>query len=645
MNSQVTFYEYKKLGNDDSFRLLTLLPGRPGDSLKCRISHYALSGNPAVSRNSLLATNRGPDRSAGSSSTTKHFLSKPAYEALSYVWGPQDHQFDLFCEGYSLKIGSNLHAALCHVRRTNRERILWIDRICICQEDIEERGHQVSLMGQIFSIATSVIIWLGQDETDVLPAYDMLHRLDKIRCKRPGADLVPSIASYTTIKEEVELNSLKRLLNSPWFLRAWTFQEAIFAKSALVVCGTLSISWNTVAETLKLVEAKLPSDLGSPYSAEFISSTKRFFDIVNSRPPSGSKPSLVTSRKHFKRSTFELLTVRRSAEATDPRDKVFALVNVSSDKSNDARHRHYIWADQVEFIFHQPNYRMSLEQVYTAVARHTITVDKNLDILLSVEVPKNDPALPSWVPDWRQPLAEPYRQTCVLEADETSMRKGFRATLDSKIELMDHENAEHHAEYNGVIVREPRRLTVKGLRMVKIVQIGERCRELESVRFDRIVGDEGNWMSMARRCSMKGVYTPTGEKTEVAFTRTRLPFRHFSSILPSPVEEEVALTQSSSLKKRTEIYRNCGHRKFFTTEDGYFGLGPLTIRVADIVYLLLGSTVPVLLRPITPDTMTFVGEAYVHGLMDGEGCRKVWKKHNMKEYDWGIPSLEWVTLV
>jgi len=43
--------------------------------------------------------------------------------------------------------------------------------------------------------------------------------------------------------------------------------------------------------------------------------------------------------------------------------------------------------------------------------------------------------------------------------------------------------------------------------------------------------------------------------------------------------------------------------------------------------------------------MTLVGPAYVHGLMQGEGFQKVWKKHNLEEKDWDIPCLEWVTLI
>lgn len=624
MSLKAAPYEYKKLEGDDEIRLLSLLPGRPGDSLKCRISHHALH-------------------------------SKPSYEALSYVWGPQGSQFDLKCQGLILKIGANLKAALCRLRRTTRERILWVDKICICQEDIDERGQQVSLMSDIFSIATTVIVWLGEAEKKDTAAFELLERLGKILSKErrdksrfSSWSAQPTAQSYHTSPDE--LTTLKALLNNSWFTRAWTFQEAIFAKSALIVHGTQSMQWDTLAQCIKRL---LSSDSLDEDDAEHIpvitSSAKLFLDIADTRGLLASKRPSKGDGHSTQKSAHELLIIRRSAEATDPRDKVFALVNASSDKADVSRHRTYVWTNQLEFAFHEPNYHMSVEQVYTAAARHAITIEKKLHILLSVEAPKADPTLPSWVPDWREPLIGPIHRP--YQADQ---QHNYSATLDSQVELQDHSQ---HAKPNVaghdriLIVHEPYKLAVRGIRFVRITAVGPRCPHPDSPDFNRTIGDGGVWQNMARACSMKRIYTPTGEDIEMAFAHTRLCYRRLPATVVQNKSGALSMTFSGSndFDARDddphEWYLNCGQRRFFTTEDGYFGLGPVTARVGDLIYLLLGGEMPFIVRRDTNDRMTLVGAAYVHGLMQGEGIKKAWKKHDMRGKGWDIPSLEWVTLV
>jgi hypothetical protein len=45
-----------------------------------------------------------------------------------------------------------------------QSQLLWIDALCIDQESIVERQHQVRQMGLIFSAAKAVASWLGMDE-------------------------------------------------------------------------------------------------------------------------------------------------------------------------------------------------------------------------------------------------------------------------------------------------------------------------------------------------------------------------------------------------------------------------------------------------------------------------------------------------
>lgn len=94
------------------------------------------------------------------------FSDLPEYEALSYVWGADSPNSPVICNGQELRVTQNCYSALRRLRLKRKRRMLWIDAICIDQTSDLERGHQVKLMGDVYSKAKSVAIWMG--ETDDL---------------------------------------------------------------------------------------------------------------------------------------------------------------------------------------------------------------------------------------------------------------------------------------------------------------------------------------------------------------------------------------------------------------------------------------------------------------------------------------------
>lgn len=121
----------------DSIRLLRLLPNKNKSRAKiqCELIEYSLQ-----------------DQNTGT-----HL-----YHALSYTWGGMNKPHSISINNKNLAITENLHAALLSLRDRSFEQILWIDAICIDQENLEERGLQVQLMAKIYSKATRVIVWLGE---------------------------------------------------------------------------------------------------------------------------------------------------------------------------------------------------------------------------------------------------------------------------------------------------------------------------------------------------------------------------------------------------------------------------------------------------------------------------------------------------
>jgi hypothetical protein len=132
---------YNNTLSEDQFRLLTLLPGRKNAKIECHIDCYILS-------------------------------TCPAYTALSHRWdqSPASIATRLNCEQFFL--GENLWNCFHSIRRRDKAIVLWVDSICINQNNMLERNHQVSLMGQVYSMATDVFVWLGRhaDNSEVAMA-------------------------------------------------------------------------------------------------------------------------------------------------------------------------------------------------------------------------------------------------------------------------------------------------------------------------------------------------------------------------------------------------------------------------------------------------------------------------------------------
>ena len=105
------------------------------------------------------------------------------YEALSYTWGDTTEKRPTICCNLSFLITQNLFCALHHLHYADRERVLWIDAVCINQGSVPERNQHVRMTGDIYKSAQQVVIWLGEDREggDTVDVVDrVLHELSAI---------------------------------------------------------------------------------------------------------------------------------------------------------------------------------------------------------------------------------------------------------------------------------------------------------------------------------------------------------------------------------------------------------------------------------------------------------------------------------
>jgi hypothetical protein len=77
-----------------------------------------------------------------------------------------------------MKVTPNLDIALRHLRSEKHDRYLWIDAVCINQEDKPEISHQIARMSHIYEKAEQVLAWLGKDEDNSQTAMKFMKRFE-----------------------------------------------------------------------------------------------------------------------------------------------------------------------------------------------------------------------------------------------------------------------------------------------------------------------------------------------------------------------------------------------------------------------------------------------------------------------------------
>lgn len=237
---------YQTLGPSE-IRLLSLHPGLPGNPIRCSLSHAELQ---IKQTNGLDLVLHGLETDS-TSHKIKTWLKppkQPEFEALSYCWGPDATYHSIVVNGRQVPIRRNMWWALAYLRyRTpGMKRTLWIDALCINQDDLAERSAQVSIMGSIYSIASRVLISLGKGSADSKAAFEAMAKF----LRRMGTPERFSVRKrklwsekwFEFFQEKQDL--FTSLCENPYWGRLWIIQEVCLASRMKVHCGSDTIEWD-----------------------------------------------------------------------------------------------------------------------------------------------------------------------------------------------------------------------------------------------------------------------------------------------------------------------------------------------------------------------------------------------------------------
>lgn len=195
------------------------------------------------------------------------------YTCLSYVWGQENDgggPFPILVNGKTFRIRCNLNIFLHVARRKYPKRKIWVDAICIDQNNDDEKSDQVSKMGEIYSRAMEVYAWLGEASRETDRVFAVLQQFrDRKREETCPAyfDAAEQLSFYSQLFRDIyqaeagalpdqcdsddetlheEFNWLRPLYARCYWRRVWIVQELVLAKVVVVCCGDKSIDFDDI---------------------------------------------------------------------------------------------------------------------------------------------------------------------------------------------------------------------------------------------------------------------------------------------------------------------------------------------------------------------------------------------------------------
>lgn len=315
------------------------------------------------------------------------------YDALSYTWGDssQKPSFTITCNDQEFQVHQNLNSALPFLARRDSQLPIWIDAICIDQNNDAEKVRQIRMMKGIFEEATQVWVWLGPGNGQSAEVIAKLPGLFE-----EGMEIYsllsqqwfanrPKVMSW--LSSDDTWSTFYDLVNNRWYSRLWVFQEAAFAKELRVLLGSHEVEWNVLERVIQSApnwdfvgaDGKRPERLA--LRTGIIFDTRKIIQrlVALGKPVTGDDAATI-------------LQCTQDADCLEPRDRVFAMLG---------------------FFAFQVEENASLEDMYSQLTLFMLSILPATSrpwwmLLRSARSANKRQGLPSWCPDFHDVEGQDY---------------------------------------------------------------------------------------------------------------------------------------------------------------------------------------------------------------------------------------------
>lgn len=599
------------------------------------------------------------------------------FEAISYRCGSEEKVAQISVNGVLQPVTQNLHDVLCQLRSLPETShvYFWVDALCIAQEDILEKNQQVNFMREIFSHALAVVAYMGNATSRTHQAVDTIVQGYYLGTTTSQGMESKLRRSQSTWASGLPWAAILELLGSRYFERLWIVQElALNTRMTLLLCGE-RIMTRQMVRMMARVARDIPQDIWDVIKADVqpqvderetipVRSAQHVFELaerVESILRLSSYPS--SERSAYPYGITQVLDLAQKAKCKYSRDKVFGLAALL-----DARFP----------IITVVDYSKSREQVYNEFAAK-LFAEYGLRYVLSWCSSGSKHDLRSWVPNWdvqfprnhvrlldRYASADIVHQPVIsdnmtldcrgivvdqitglsekpsdlLQYTEEVSRETSSPSVSHRINRYGSKDAIEHALFHTMMMNHVNKVYLRNFHADNPDNHSANPTTLLGninwVAWD-VLKSRPDWRDTWIDNWSRGLAALTRSQTWEAFDRIRQSNAEFDlwgyslksffpeieaykSIPDDPTpekwlsDEEVRrLTQNLTLAGLT-----MKGRRLATTKTGWLALLPEYAQEGDITAVLFGCSFPVVLRPVEGCNFEYIGEAYVHGLMDGE---------------------------
>ena len=473
----------------------------------------------------------------------------PVYEAISYSWRrdvllnpififfsrvlpwlfPQEYSVEeaslsrlLVCNGKIIRIQTNLYGFLIRLRQQRRGLPLWIDAVCINQDETDEQArkekyNQILLMRSIYGSATRVLVWLGESSNiyKTLPGiieeiphlgyhYESYQKENHILRLKTNLSVVEVMIKalgmegslWTVLRNSYRrstIYNLFKLANRDYFQRVWVVQEIVLAQELHFFAGPLQLSQDIILKGHQIVTAMNTHSI-----------------LTNSDLPKTGFLALshiMKSREDHQQgkswSIDDFLLLLRDRVATCPEDKVFSILGLVEEQTAD---------ELTAGVMHGGKARLDRLYLNCALA---IARERGWPYILSLVSLGSTKCtdLPSWIPDFRRPLLPKpfwyFGSTHLAAATATD------AILPGDFSVVSTELHETDTSTSATSISIPLGLQLPLATIDTIVQVGESHSELNETQSWHM---QGHIFDLLVQLGLR--YAPTGELTLDALFRT-----------------------------------------------------------------------------------------------------------------------------